>query len=265
MTPESSTAGECPAILESLRPLPGQERLFHCVVRGLEDAPLPGFQAGQHARLFFTAGGEELSQILSIASGPGNPTWDFLVADPGSDGPTRAFLALPDGAHLRVDRPQGTFTLDRIRQPHVALVAGGAGLAPLRSMLLEFLARGQAGEPGPRSIVLWHGARTPEELAFRREFEEMEGRAPFPFAYRPCISQTELSGAEGANPERVDLALAADLGMIGEPPKDSSLEALLPAGNTAIVLCGPPEMVDSIIAMAEGSLWEASLVYEKWW
>jgi NAD(P)H-flavin reductase len=54
----------------------------------------------------------------------------------------------------------------------VVLVAGGLGLAPLRPVLYHVLAHRQ--EYG--QVVLLYGARTPEELLYRRQLEHWRAR-----------------------------------------------------------------------------------------
>ena len=103
----------------------------------------------------------------SIASAPSttNATGrlELLIAtDTGAD----LRWATP-GAPVDIEGPIGTFTYHGAPpQPHVLFIAGGVGIAPLRSMLQEAL----HVVPAP-TVTLLYSARTSDEFAFIEEFE----------------------------------------------------------------------------------------------
>lgn len=76
---------------------------------------------------------------------------------------TRALCELPVGATVGVRGPFGTaWPLEDAKGQDVLLVAGGLGLAPLRSALSQILSqRASYGR-----VILVYGARSPEDLLF---------------------------------------------------------------------------------------------------
>jgi NAD(P)H-flavin reductase len=89
---------------------------------------------------------------------------------------TRPLCALRKGAILGVKGPFGVgWPLDEARGKDVLFVAGGLGLAPLRSAVVHVLAR----RADFRRVTLLYGARSPDTLLFRRDLEAWRGRLDF--------------------------------------------------------------------------------------
>lgn len=129
------------------------------------------YRAGQAASL---AAGPGESTPYSIASAPHETTRDgwleFLIKVDGSNRFAAAVDRLPIGAAVRVEGPMGTFTLPDF-SPGVPLlfIAGGTGIAPLRSMILETIHSGRQGR-----LALVYSARNPAEFAY---LDELRGLA----------------------------------------------------------------------------------------
>ena len=89
-------------------------------------------------------------------------------------GPATSFLArLPAGAELALRGPLGRpWPIDDALGRDVAIIAGGIGLAPLRGLLDEVLAKPERYS----SIRLCLGARTPRDRLFVTEIEELSAR-----------------------------------------------------------------------------------------
>jgi NAD(P)H-flavin reductase len=86
---------------------------------------------------------------------------------------TRALGALDVGDEVGIRGPFGSaWPLAQAVGQDVLFVAGGLGLAPLRPAILSVLARRH--EFGQVSII--YGARSPEDILFRRELEAWRGR-----------------------------------------------------------------------------------------
>jgi ferredoxin-NADP reductase len=86
----------------------------------------------------------------------------LIAADVGTD----LTWAAP-GALVDIEGPIGTFTYHSAPpQPHVLFVAGGVGIAPLRSMMHQAL----HASPPP-AITLLYSARRSDEFAFIEEFQ----------------------------------------------------------------------------------------------
>jgi NAD(P)H-flavin reductase len=104
--------------------------------------------------------------------------------DPSRDGPlshtirgvgavSRALAGSAPGDVIGVRGPFGTvWPLDEVEGGDLVVVAGGIGLAPLRPVVYEALARRERFG----SICLLVGARSPGELLFTAELEEWRGR-----------------------------------------------------------------------------------------
>jgi len=131
-------------------------------------APVP-FVAGQYNMLYIFGIGEV---PISISGDPTRP--QILVHTVRQVGAvTRAICALKRGAGLGVRGPFGQPwpVVEAVGQDLI-LVAGGLGLAPLRPVLYYLLAhRDKYG-----NIVLLYGARTPEEILYRRQLEQWRAR-----------------------------------------------------------------------------------------
>lgn len=82
---------------------------------------------------------------------------------------TEALHALKPGARVGLRGPFGKgYPLDKMAGKEVLIVGGGVGLAPLRSLIYALLE-----EPSKyKRISIKYGARMPEELCFRRQYEE---------------------------------------------------------------------------------------------
>lgn len=122
------------------------------------------FHAGQWANVGLSA---ESAKPYSIASAPGADTLELLIREDGSG------LELSQarrGARVHLEGPHGRFTLgDEIRTAADALfVAGGTGIAPIRSMLKAILEHNAR----PRCALVY-SARDEHEFAFLPELRKL--------------------------------------------------------------------------------------------
>lgn len=176
--------------------------------------------------------GSPLRKPYSIASAPlelaGTGTLQVLaqVEDSGGLDP-HLELAQP-GTLLDLEGPFGSFGLPADTDLPLLFVAGGTGIAPLRSMLIERLAR-----PMHRPIALIYSARSPEEFAFRDELDALsaDGRITAHFTVTRDDSAS-WSGRRG----RIDAAL---------------VQQALPAIDSLCLICGPPPLVSDARALLQ--------------
>lgn len=267
------------ARLQTVQPLEGASELAVFQVAPLEDQEIPEFVAGQHTTVAFEQDGAPTMRYYSIASPPEQRGHlEFYIRKPAKTGGTADLFDFEVGHPLWFGKPGGGFTLARTQKPNLAFVANGSGLAPFRSMLHHLRSAGQSGDPIPQAVTLWHGVKTPAHLGFRAEFEELaaqsrQGELPFRFAYIPTQSAPDETDPE-VSQGRVEELLANFLGWpsagdtrpcnLRHPQAQTDLAQHLPAGETAIFLCGAPDMLRSVIRVSESSAYHPDLVYDLW-
>jgi ferredoxin-NADP reductase len=189
----------------------------------LEGEPF-AYRAGQAAAL--SANGQ--ATPYSIASAPAETArhgWlEFLVKVDGSTRFGAAVGSLTPGALLDLTGPAGGFTLDRVSgDTPVLFIAGGTGIAPLRSMIREAIDSGQH-----HGLALVYSSRTPDEFAYLAELKDLAA------AGRLKLTLTLTGGAEDWTHAR---------GRTGA----AHLAELVAPGTTAFI-CGPPAMVSDLPA-----------------
>jgi ferredoxin-NADP reductase len=121
------------------------------------------FRAGQWATLGLS---REAAKPYSIASAPGQDTLEFLIREDGSG---LELSKARRGTRVHLEGPHGSFTLtdDVWNARNVLFVAGGTGIAPIRSMLNDTLQHANA----PRCTLIY-SARDSREFAFLPEFRK---------------------------------------------------------------------------------------------
>lgn len=127
------------------------------------------FAPGQFNMLYLFGMGEA---PISISGDPSQP--DTLVHTARSVGTvTQALCGLKKGDMLGLRGPFGShWPVEEARGNDVLIIAGGIGLAPLRPAIYSLLAqREKYGK-----IAILYGARTPEDILFRKELETWRGR-----------------------------------------------------------------------------------------
>lgn len=187
------------------------------------------FAAGQAAAL--GQHGQPFRRPYSIAVGPEEAARDrhleFLIGL-GPDGGVGPHLPdLTAGTLLDLEGPFGTFTFPADPpERHFLFVAGGSGIAPLRSMLHHAL----AGDPSWRLSMIY-SARTPGEFAFDDELTTLaaEGR----IRYRRTA--TRDSGPDWAG----------DTGRVSR----GLLETFVEDDATLCFVCGPESLVHEVPRM----------------
>lgn len=143
------------------------------------------------------------------------------IDDTGSPDP-HLELAAP-GTLMDVDGPFGTFGVPaESNDAPLMFVAGGTGIAPLRSMLMERLARPSA----PRISVIY-SVRTPDEFAYRMELEALATAGRIALHLTVTRPDDVWQGRRG----RID-AIA--------------LKQALPEGDPLVLVCGPPPLIVSV-------------------
>jgi len=162
---------------------------------------------------------------ISIASSPAEPgTIHLAIRRAGKL--TEAMHQLEPGAMVGIRGPYGRpFPMPQLAGRQLLFVAGGIGLAPLRSVIKTCLL---APENRPAGITLLYGSRSPADLAFSRDLEAWQEQANF-----TCHLTVDQGGPEWNGPVGLVTGLFDRL-------------TLEPAQSTALI-CGPSLMIRAVL------------------
>ncbi len=189
----------------------------------LDNGPVFPYLPGQCAMLSVLGVGESM---ISITSSPTRPDFlEFSVKNAGRV--TGALHELEEGARIGVRGPYGNhFPLDLLAGKNLLFVAGGIGLAPLRSLIGYCLDHRE--DFGRMQVV--YGARSAADLCFKADLFER-----WPAAQNISVDVT------------VDRGDDSWPGPVGFVP--AYLESLAPSSENAVAItCGPPIMIKFVLA-----------------
>jgi propane monooxygenase reductase component len=147
------------------------------------------------------------------------------------------------GDRLELTGPFGVFTLREGFETDLIFVGGGAGMAPILSLLRSMAERGLQ-----RKATYFYGARGRRDLCFDEELRALEANLPG-FTYVPALSEPEDGdGWDG------------ETGLITDVVK--RLAGGLKGAHAYV--CGPPPMVEAAMPMlATAGVEEKRIYYDK--
>lgn len=170
-------------------------------------------------------------------------TLEFLIKTDAAGRWGEDFQPLRRGVALSMRGPLGTFTFpDSPREQRFLFIAGGTGIAPLRSMIRHAIA---AKVPG--RIRLLYSARTPDDFAYLPELRGMARRGEIELSLTATRAMTpRWRGSKG----RI------------VPPQ---LALLVDDPATLCFICGPASMVEDIPPLVRQlGVDESRILLEDW-
>lgn len=213
------------ATITEMRPLAADTSFYR--IRLADEVPSRpfAFTPGQFVQLSVPAAGEI---PISLAGFPGNEgEVELCVRNVGHV--TARLHALRTGDRVALRGPFGTgFPVAEMQGNDVLLLAGGLGIAPLRSLLHYLLARRE--EFG--SITLMYGAREPAAILFREELAELACRRDIRLMLTVDFLTEEAAGGLVC---RVGLLPGLLMGIKLKPAR------------TYAAICGPPALYRCLI------------------
>jgi len=181
------------------------------------------YRPGQFAFVTVKVAGQKMRKPLTLSSSPTELDYiEFtkkLTGHPFSNG----LEALKIGDTVRLDVPYGNFALDE-RFPRVAMLAGGMGITPMRSMCKYCTDRNL-----PAVVTLLYANSTEADIVFRRELEEMEKQNR---SLKVVFTLSE-TGPDWK-------------GRMGRINADMIREEVPDFLTAVFYVCGPPAMVDAM-------------------
>lgn len=181
------------------------------------DVGIPG--EGNHHRSF------------SMANLPSDAGKVELMIKLYPDGHFSGLLAdgsIAEGQELTITGPYGTFTLRESSQRPLVMIGGGAGMAPILSLL-----RQMEHEVNERPATFYYGARTTADLFALEELERLTGVLSG-FEFVPALSDDEPG--EGWTGET---GFVTDVVERREPE----------LSDADAYVCGPPPMVEAAMEL----------------
>ncbi|MGE0117100.1 MAG: FAD-binding oxidoreductase [Dongiaceae bacterium] len=195
-------------------------------IRILRLAPPAGerlvFRAGQYVKLGF---GALPPRDYSMASRPDEPLLEFHIRDVGDGASRYAVRRLARGETVTVAGPFGDAYLRADHPGPIIAIAGGSGLAPMKSIVEAALHCGL-----PQDIRLYFGVRSERDLYLLDHFARIAA-AHANFRFIPVVAEPT-----GASPWRT--------GLVG----DAVLADIADFTGYKTYLAGPPPMVEATVA-----------------
>ena len=208
------------ATLLERRDLSADTALFRVAPEASALESLSEFVPGQFVQLSVPGGGEV---PISPADLPGaDGTLELCVRRVGHV--TEFLHAIPAGAKLGIRGPFGTgFPIhDMIGRP-VLLLAGGLGIAPLRSLLFHLIRHSEDfGE-----ITLMYGAKQPKVMLFREELSALAAQGKLRLYLTVDFAPEEPAGT-----------FSCALGLLPDLLKGFTFDA----ARSYVAVCGPPTL-----------------------
>ena len=180
--------------------------------------------------------GTDEHRSFSMANTPSTePDLDFMIKlyEGGR------FSALLDGGgisvgdELEITGPYGTFTLRPSSHRRLVFIGGGAGMAPILSLLRSL----EEQDTEQRIAAFYYGARALRDLFHLEELQELVDTLT-DFTFVPALSE--------ALPED---AWTGESGFVTDVTE--RLEAEQDLTQVDAYVCGPPPMVDAAVALLE--------------
>jgi glycine betaine catabolism B len=125
------------------------------------------YKPGQFFFVSLKHEGKELSRHFSFSSSPTEPNHIEFTKKLSDSDFSAALRTAKIGDWARIDAPYGKFTFEG-EYPKIALLGGGIGITPFISMCKYATDKGLNSK-----IVLFYGCRTPSDIVFKSEFEEL--------------------------------------------------------------------------------------------
>jgi NAD(P)H-flavin reductase len=189
------------------------------------------FEPGQFTMLYAFGTGEV---PISVSGDPADPgTLVHTVRAVGAA--TTAICAAREGDTLAVRGPFGRgWPVAEAEGRDLLFVAGGLGLAPLRPAIYAAL----GSRSSFRRVILLYGGRSPDQLIYREELAEWEGREDLEYLATVDAAGEDWRGRVGVVPRLIadaglDPAETVALACGPEVMMRFSVEALLDAGIPA--------------------------------
>ena len=207
------------------------------------DGPL-AFRAGQ--AVFASLAGSDARAAYSIASPPAlglEGRLDLLVTAEGAFGVAGVDPLDIGGRAVEIEGPLGRFGVpDDAAASPLLLIAGGTGIAPIRSVILDRVARGSTA---PMTLV--YSARTPDEFACGDELLALSAEAPL--EVHLTVTRDDGTPVGRARTGRVN---------------DALLRAALPSPDAWCLVCGPSGLVQtSVTTLREMGIGDEKIVIER--
>ena len=229
------------AVAEVVSKDPVTHDMRHLVLRLVEPGEIKFFP-GQYVDI--AVPGTEETRSFSMANTNSRDGRLEFVIKVYPDGLFSHFLdtTLQVGDRLQLSGPYGVFTL-REGDDDLVFIGGGAGMAPILSLLRSMAERGLT-----RKATYYYGARSRRDLCFEDELLALEDTLPG-FRYIPALS-------EAAPDEDWD----GETGLITDVVKRHA-DGL---ARVHAYVCGPPPMVEAALPLlATLGVAEKRIYYDK--
>ncbi|HEY0451413.1 FAD-binding oxidoreductase [Actinophytocola sp.] len=204
------------------------------------------FHPGQYVDI--TIPGSEEHRSFSMANvSATDGVLDFIIKRyPGGKFSGLLEDSLQPGDPLDVTGPYGAFTLRVSSDRRLVFVGGGAGMAPILSLLRQMVESGNE-----REAVYYYGARTEKDLLLLEEMAGIAEKLP-KFSFMPCLSETWPDNwAEDGRGETGLVTAVLER-------RESDL------AECDVYLCGPPPMIDAAMPLlAAMGVPESQIFYDK--
>jgi len=199
----------------------------HLVLKLLEPQEI-AFFPGQYVDITVPGSAEVRSFSMANVSSKQSGQLEFVIKV-YPDGLFSAFLdaTLQVGDRLDVVGPYGMFTLRDGRDCDLVFLGGGAGMAPILSLLRSMAERGST-----RKATYYYGARRRRDLCFEKELYALEQALPN-FRYVPALSEPDDEPWDG------------EVGLITDVVKRHEQDLT----GVDCYVCGPPPMVEAAMAV----------------
>lgn len=199
------------------------------------------FTPGQYVTVGLPGPARLVERPYSVASSPREEQLEFFLELVPGGHLTPHLYDVPATGHVYVRREaKGRFLFDdKSGHPYHFMVATVTGAAPFVSMLREFAARHEEGQPVPYRIAMLHAASISRELGYCEELSGYARRYPW-FTYIPAVSRAWVDTTWTGELGRAEDILRKYMDMLG-----------FNSAETTAYACGNPNMIENVKGVLE--------------